>query len=97
MVGVSCAWKVFFDETSGANIQRDRYYGFCDSGGLAGKFEGYATRQECIDHCTRGWFGDISGQPEELGAVAVCALSGEEFVNRLMQVDELSEYGYIVE
>lgn len=97
----------FFDDASGAKIQKDKFYGFSDAGGLAGSFSGYDTRREAIADImdkydihfieADSYFG---ATPEDLGDNAVTVLSGEEYVNRLKficgDLQPLSFYGYWV-
>lgn len=89
----------FFDEPSGATLSMDRYYGFCDAGGLAGSFDGY----ESVGHAIaaigseNGGPMDISCSPDDLGSFQVCVLTGQQYVDRIKQVDTLSTYGHFVE
>lgn len=96
----------FHDEASGAKIQENRFYGFGDSGSLAGSFEGYETRDAAIDDILRiyndesgyGWKREeIGTQPWHLSEFATTVLSGREFVERLKVIErhhDISIYGH---
>lgn len=94
----------WLDRQSGVSICEDRYYGFCDSGGLWGDPTGYesaATAQRAVaaDMNDASW----SQRPQDLGEVAVCVLSGRQYVDRLYEIcgpngpfgvsDSLGDYG----
>lgn len=75
----------FHDEPSGAKIQEGLYYGFGDSGFLAGSFDGYISRDDAIKDIAEGaedvsWIGT---KPEQLGAEAITVLSGREYIDYL--------------
>lgn len=77
----------WLDRQSGVSICEDRYYGFCDSGGLWGDPTGYesaATAQRAVaaDMNDASW----SQRPQDLGEVAVCVLSGRQYVDRLYEI-----------
>lgn len=85
----------FHDESTGAKIHEAMFYGFGDSGYIAGSFEGYTTREAAIKDISEGaedvsWIGT---KPEDLGSEAITVLSGREYVDRLKTLDELSVYG----
>lgn len=83
------------------------WYGFSDGGGLLGSGNGYVTAEEAerIITSQEEWTPEeeeqsVSSDPEELGAVACCVLTGRQYVDRLYQLCgpvgsgwELSEYG----
>lgn len=75
----------FNDESSGAQIQKDRFYGFCDSGGLWGTRSGYLTVEEakasCLEDMEHGL--NISTEPSMLGDAACCILTGRQFIDQL--------------
>jgi hypothetical protein len=92
----------FFDEASGATLRMDRYYGFGDAGGLAGSFEGYesveAAKQAIAPE--HGYLEEeIASEPELLGAVAICVLSGQQYVDQLQKAEpgNLRIFGYFVD
>jgi hypothetical protein len=75
----------FHDEPTGAKIYEAMFYGFGDSGFLAGSFEGYTTREAAIKEISEGaedvsWIGT---KPEQLGSEAITVLSGREYIDRL--------------
>lgn len=85
----------------GPVLHADRFYGFCDSGGLCGARVGYESQQRAEEFIGDG-FGmeDISTKPEDLGGVACCILTGRQYVDRLYALClpggsgwELSDYG----
>lgn len=76
-------WRVFWDETSGSDLQRERFYGFSDAGGLVGGDEGYETRESAIQACKAEGETEIGIEPENLGDCAVSVLSADEYVKRL--------------
>lgn len=92
----------FFDESSGAKIQRDKFYGFGDAGGIAGSFDGYDSRREAISAIMEdyevqfieadSYFGV---NPEDLGDNCVTVLTGEEYVNRLRFISGEDEPLYL--
>lgn len=89
--------RQFRDEQSGHTIMLHRFYGFGDAGGLAGDADGYPTRELAIQAIGREHDKSAIGTlPAELGEVAICVLSGAEFVARLQQIDNLAEYGRFV-
>lgn len=79
-------WRVFWDEQSGIDIKRERFYGFGDAGGIAGGGQGHETREAAIhavmadDDCSEAVIGV---KPDQLGDNAVTVLSGDEYVQRL--------------
>lgn len=89
--------RQFRDEQSGHTIKLHRFYGFGDAGGLAGDADGYPTRELAIQAIGQEHEKSAIGtSPTELGEVAICVLSGAEFVARLQQIDNLAEYGRFV-
>ncbi len=91
--------RKFFDEQSGATLHMDRFYGFSDAGGIAGSHDGYETAGHAIAAVGEEHGGpvDISCSPEDLGSFMYCVLSGQEYVDRIQKVDDLSTYGHFVE
>ncbi len=89
----------FLDESTGAKIYPDRFYGFGDSGSLAGSFGGYILRIKAIKEIQKEYEDcELGTQPTDLGSYAITVLSGEEYVNRLKEIVEdegadLSCYG----
>lgn len=80
----------FLDECSGCQVQENLYYGFGDSGYIAGSFAGYISREHAIyDIKKQGdgdyWF-DIGTKPTDLGSCAVTVLSGREYVDRIKEI-----------
>lgn len=97
------------DAQSGAKLAADRWYGFSDSGGLCSSFDGYDTAEACRVACVADWGGEteedggvsFSTAPEDLGGVAICVLTGRQYVDRLYALAgpggsgwELSDYGH---
>jgi hypothetical protein len=72
-------WKVFFDESSGADLKPDRFYGFGDAGGIAGSFDGYATADEAVAAIAPDYGTPARGR-EHLGDAAIAVMSGREYV-----------------
>lgn len=89
----------FYDETSGATLKMDRYYGFGDAGGLAGSFDGYESANDCAKAIALEGtsLNEMSLDPSKLGEVSVCILTGQQFVDRLATLDDISEFGHFVE
>jgi hypothetical protein len=89
----------FFDEESGATLEMDRYYGFSDSGGIAGSHEGYPTAGHAIAAIGEEYGApvDISCSPEDLGSFQIAVITGQQYVDRIQAVDVLSTYGHFVE
>lgn len=91
----------FFDEQSGALITMGRYYGFGDAGGLAGSFDGYETAEQCLEVVRKDHTNDTSTSPDDLGRVAVCVLTGQQYVDQLKKVEpdylETGIFGYFVD
>jgi hypothetical protein len=91
------------DAQSGALIQAERWYGFSDSGGLWGSRSGYETlerAQACLTEDAPDDDGSVfSTNPEDLGSVACCILTGRQYVDRLYSLCEtggtwpLEDYG----
>lgn len=80
----------FHDEPTGAKLQEGLYYGFGDSGFLAGRFDGYITREDAIKDISEGaedtsWIGT---KPEDLGHEAITVLSGREYIDRLIALEK---------
>jgi hypothetical protein len=87
--------SVFQDESSGAKIEMHLFYGFGDSGSIAGRFSGYATRELATANIVAEWTDmDIGSTPGDLGMYAVTVLSGQEFVDELTKRGILHECGY---
>jgi hypothetical protein len=87
-------WKLFADESSGATIKRERYYGFGDAGGLAGSFDGYDTREAALEDIAKEHDGEFGTKPEHLGEYSVTVLSGEEYIGRLQTLDAEGAHFY---
>lgn len=88
----------FFDEQSGAILHMDRYYGFCDAGGLAGSFDGHVSAElasAVISHEYEGC--TVSTDPKELGSEAIVVMTGQQFVNELSTRGSLSDWGHFVD
>lgn len=92
----------FKDDSTGAKIYKTRFYGFGDSGFLAGDFAGYDLREQAVTAIQAIFDGlEIGTKPEHLGEYGVTVLSGEEYVNRLKYIcgcgilgnNDISEYG----
>lgn len=89
----------FKDEPTGAKIHKNLFYGFGDSGSLAGSFLGYHSRDEAIRAIRQEDYpGDmeIGTTAEQLGDSAVTVLSGQEYVDRLKFIegnDDISDFG----
>jgi hypothetical protein len=85
----------FKDETSGAEVEMHLFYGFGDSGSLAGSFAGYPTREAAIVDINKEWPDVVCGtKPEDLGHMAIAVLSGQEFVDELKKRGILDDLGY---
>jgi hypothetical protein len=95
-------------------IYEDRWYGFGDAGGAfygthdpkGGVYSGFASDVECLaalnadrgEDCTAD---DWSSDPDELGGVMACIITGRQYVDRLYKLCgaggsgwEFSEYGH---
>lgn len=80
----------FIERSTGRAIHQNLYYGFYDSGGICdGEYETEAMALAMIDVD-----GSVSTSPEDLGEVAVCILTGQQFIDRLtaLGIDEAT-YG----
>ena len=83
----------FYDEQSGATLAMDRYYGFLDSGGLAGSFDGYDSRAEVVAAMAAEFYVyDVGTKPEQLGDSGICVLTGREYVNQLLTLGESIDF-----
>ena len=88
----------FKDEATGAKVYKDRFYGFGDSGSMAGSFAGYDTREEAIRKIKVDYADcELGTKPDHLGEYAITVLSGEEYVERLRDICKeggcLMDYG----
>lgn len=88
----------FKDESTGAKVYKDKFYGFGDSGFLAGSFAGYDSREEAVRKIQAEYPDcELGLKPEDLGSYGVTVLSGDEYVNRLRVVSDpggcLMDYG----
>lgn len=89
----------WLDRQSGAAIHEDRWYGFCDSGGLWGGTHGFATLDDALCAARKEMrAAQCSSRPQDLGEIAVCVLSGREYVDRVYEVcaregETLADYG----
>ncbi len=73
-------------------IQRNKWYGFGDSGSTTGE---YHTKEAGMVHLLEEYgLSVVSTSPEDLGEVSIVLLTGEQFVARLREVDDLSTYGH---
>jgi hypothetical protein len=93
--------KRFFDESSGATLHMDRYYGFADGGGLAGSFDGYDSYLGAAI-AIKAEYGDddTSTDPKDLGDVAICIITGQQYIDRLKKVGgeaNIGVFGYFVD
>lgn len=82
----------FISHDMGA-IHKDKWYGFGDAGSLTGEYE---SREAGINHIMEEYLMQVSTDPEDLGEVSICLLTGEQFVARLRQVDDISTYGQFI-
>lgn len=86
----------FRDEASGAAIWPDKYYAFCDSGGLAGRFEGYESAGLAFRHLslTHADTEQTYFAPHLLGSACLCVCTGRQFVHTLVRRGlDLAEHG----
>jgi hypothetical protein len=84
----------FKDESSGAEIEMHQYYGFGDSGSLAGSFQGYPTREAAVEAIKKDHDCELGLTPDDLGHYAIAVLSGQEFVDELAKRGILNDVGY---
>ncbi len=80
-------WK----DECGCAIYEDQYYGFFDSGGVAGSFIGYLTARHAFMSILASGEGhwkpeDITIGAEHLGEAAVAIMSGREYINKLYEI-----------
>lgn len=88
----------FHDESTGANIHEAMFYGFGDSGYIAGNFCGYLSRESAIKDISEGaddvsWIGT---KPEDLGNEAITVLSGREYIDRLKVIQDGDDLGITI-
>lgn len=91
----------FLDEESGCEILETRFYGFSDSGGIAGGFQGYTNREDAINAIRNEYElmeCQIGTDAADLGGYAVTVLSGREFVDQLYWLcegnrNQLTDFG----
>ena len=93
------AWP-FYSIDSGAKVHENRFYGFGDSGSMAGEFSGYETVELAIEDMEKNGLrkNDYSTDPVDLGGFSVAILSGRQFVDQLYfivdgNLDSFSSFG----
>ncbi len=88
-------WPFLPYPESAAKIYPDRYYGFFDAGGVAAGdgLNGYDTAEAALQNLRDEYGYDdplvdspLSTNPEMLGSVAVCVLTGRRFVDALYAI-----------
>lgn len=97
MKTTSQSWPFILEE-NGTKIKENMFYGFYDCGGVFNS-SGYENQEDAVRNISR-FYGesaksDISTEPSDLGSVAICILSGRQFVTRLQMIqdEDISDYG----
>lgn len=80
----------FIDHSSNQKIKEDVFYGFSDAGGTASSEVEFKSSQEAVDYLTELYefqAEDMSTDPNDLGNVACCVLSGRQFIDKLRLIN----------